>query len=506
MTPVRATVAAIIASAVMSALYARHDAPWLVFVSLIPFMLALDRLAKWTHVLTASVALSVVFSALVFSWFPAAAAGYSGLPVGVWWAALVLFAPIFQPQFVTWALARHFLRGRALAAAIGGTFVYVGTELIFPKLFFDTIGQGLYASSLLRQGAALAGVHGLTIGVLFAAEAIARRRFAPLAGLLAAWLVYGALRERALASRETTKLAVGLVQANLTAYERLRAELGAYETVRLILDTHASLSDRAISVRRPELLIWPETVYPTTFGNAKSDAGAELDRELETFAAARGVPLIFGAYDREGEAEYNAAIFLPTRSVYRKHMLFPLTEWVPTPLEGPRFRSLFPWAGTWSRGPGSRRITLETSTNRELTVVPMICYDAVVPSFAAEAAAEGADLLVTLSNDAWFPDEHAPRLHLLSAAFRSIETGLPQARATSSGISALISPSGELLAEIPWRTRDAIVAELELGSRDPPPAVTWGPRLPWIAWLLALAAVYYWKRSRTAKYPGSAPK
>jgi apolipoprotein N-acyltransferase len=49
-----------------------------------------------------------------------------------------------------------------------------------------------------------------------------------------------------------------------------------------------------------------------------------------------------------------------------------------------------------------------------------------------------------MSNDSWFPDARGPRLHLISAAFRSLETGLPQVRVTNSGISALILPTGDL--------------------------------------------------------------
>ena len=62
------------------------------------------------------------------------------------------------------------------------------------------------------------------------------------------------------------------MQADLDHYDRMAAEIGRFETVRRIIDTHVDLSGQALAHRDLALLIWPETVYPTTFGNPKSDA------------------------------------------------------------------------------------------------------------------------------------------------------------------------------------------------------------------------------------------
>jgi apolipoprotein N-acyltransferase len=91
--------------------------------------------------------------------------------------------------------------------------------------------------------------------------------------------------------------------------------------------------------------------------------------------------------------------------------------------------------------------------------------------FVADAAALGADLIITLSNDSWFPDARAPKLHLISAAFRSIETRLPQVRSTNSGVSAVISPAGTILRETRWAKREALAASLPMIDRMVTPAV-----------------------------------
>jgi apolipoprotein N-acyltransferase len=100
------------------------------------------------------------------------------------------------------------------------------------------------------------------------------------------------------------------VQADISRYGELARDLGTYDAVRGILDAHFALSGQALSQAPVDLLVWPETVYPTTFGTPKTEAGAALDREIAGFVAGSRVPLIFGAYDVDGEGEFNAAVFL----------------------------------------------------------------------------------------------------------------------------------------------------------------------------------------------------
>jgi apolipoprotein N-acyltransferase len=116
-------------------------------------------------------------------------------------------------------------------------------------------------------------------------------------------------------------------------------------------------------------------MYPTTFGSPKSEAGAAFDREIGAFVAATGVSLIFGAYDAEGDREYNAAIFLVPAGaarvafdVYRKAQLFPLTERVPALLGSDAVRARLPWLGSWQPGPGPAVIDVALRDGRTLRV------------------------------------------------------------------------------------------------------------------------------------------
>jgi apolipoprotein N-acyltransferase len=527
----------VMVSVVLWRQYSRLELPWMAlgWVALVPWLWVLDRTRTLREAFWAGLAQDMAFTLAVFSWFPAALHGFAQAPLSAMWLGLLVLSPFMQPQFVTFALARHVARRRSPEGAfwlpaLVGALVYVGTEWLVPKLFADTIGQGLYASVHLRQGADLAGAHGLTLLLLISNECVLaagralssregrRRALAPvavLAALLAGGFGYGAWRlrqveEHTLPGRE---LVVGAVQANIIRYEKLAAEMGTYEVVRMVLDTHYALSDDLLRRGEVDLLVWPETVYPTTFGTPKSEEGAELDAEISAFVAERQVPLIFGAYDVEEEREYNAAMFLGPREeggleleAYHKVMLFPLTEWLPEPLDTPWVRQWLPWAGTWKRGEGPRAVPFRLRGGQPITLAPLICYDTIFPGHVAEAVRQGAELIVTLSNDSWFSGTPAPKLHLMHAAFRSIETRRPQVRVTNSGISALISPTGELLAELADGQRLHQALKVPRMTPMPTPMVAWGDWLgPVALGLAALLLLLPSLASRRKERPGLVP-
>src|SRR5262249_57586289 len=88
----------------------------------------------------------------------------------------------------------------------------------------------------------------------------------------------------------------------------------------------------------------------------------------------------------------------------------------------------------------------------------LIGYDALAPALARNAVRSGAELIVTLSNDGWFGSGPAPWLHLVGAAFRSVETRRPQVRATNTGISAVIDAQGGILTRTDTDERAVLAA------------------------------------------------
>jgi len=88
----------------------------------------------------------------------------------------------------------------------------------------------------------------------------------------------------------------------------------------------------------------------------------------------------------------------------------------------------------------------------------------VVGLMVGWAVRRGAEVIVTLSNDSWFAEGNGPRLHLVVSAFRSLETRRPQLRATNTGISAVITSTGEIVATAGVHERKAVVASVTPGT------------------------------------------
>lgn len=502
---------AVLASGLLIAVFARGAWAWpLGFVMLLPWLRALDAERGWRGSLLSAWALSVSYTLAVFAWLGSGIGSYTqiGAPAGL--ALLLLAAPLFQPQILVFALVRHGV-GRQLGplpGSLAACLAWLSAEWLLPRLLDDTLGYGLHPSLLLRQAADLGGASGLTGALLLGNEALnaARRRLGrrgwhgtllPLAGaaaLPALLAAYGVLALARLPAPDSGPLLrLGLVQSNIADYEALRREKGAGAVVREVLDLHYAMSYDAVERQRADAVLWAETVYPTTFGRPKSEAGAEFDREILAVVEAAGVPFVFGTYDRDAQGrEYNSAAFVaPGRGLlghYRKTRPFPLTEHVPAWLDGPLLRSLLPWAGSWQAGSGARVFPLLLADGREVPVLPLICRDALDADLAIDGARLGAQAILTLSNDAWFSGSaQGPALHQAAAAFRSIETRLPQFRVTSTGYSGLIDASGEVHAATRWGERALVVGALPVAESPPTLMLRWGNWVgPLASGLLAL--------------------
>src|SRR5262245_55779196 len=125
--------AGIVGTALVTAVVARFVAPWNLGIwgLLVPWLLALAATRTWRGALASAVAMSVAYSAVVFWWFPLAMADYASVPVWVTAAIVLIAAPLFQPELVAFALARHAARRRglgAVAVACVGACAFVGTE------------------------------------------------------------------------------------------------------------------------------------------------------------------------------------------------------------------------------------------------------------------------------------------------------------------------------------------------------------------------------------------
>jgi apolipoprotein N-acyltransferase len=199
-----------------------------------------------------------------------------------------------------------------------------------------------------------------------------------------------------------------------------------------------------LTVPDSELVIWPEVAIPARDDQVESfirNVGRDAKRNEQT------VLLGILEYSEEYGAEakiYNSVFMLGGEElqIYRKRHLVPFGEYFPVPAsvrEWMRLRNL-PYADL-AAGDDVQPL-LVAANGAKLSIA--ICYE---DAYGSEYlyAFPGADILINVSNDAWFGDSLAPHQHLQIARMRALEFGRYAVRSTNTGISAFIGPDGELL-------------------------------------------------------------
>lgn len=421
-------------------------------VALVPFLLALRDLAP-----RRAACLGLVFGAAaiwgVGYWVPGALAHYYQQPmwfgVAFAFAASIVFAGSYTAGFAAcaaWIGARTTGAARAVAIAV----LWVAWELARARLLTGDpwllLGYALGPSPALRQAADLGGVYLLSFVVALANAAVAealtgvgRGRFVAVGvafvALVAAW-TYGARRLATALPGEAVPLVI--VQGNNPVGTQWNEEdYGAG------LERYVALSRAAAGTSRPALLVWPESAvtfflaedrsYRATIGRLLRETGAEL---------------VVGGPFRAGEGRaaryFNAAFYLTANGDiagrYDKAHLLPFAEYFP--LRTIEFlRRRFERVRYFTAG--ERQAPVVTSLG---PVASVICFEAIFPEIVRARMAEGARLLLNLSNDAWLGEGAGREQHLAMVALRAVENRTWVVRATTTGVSALIDPFGRVVA------------------------------------------------------------
>ncbi len=476
-------------------------------IALVPWFSVLATARTKREAVQQSFWLGILMSLLAFYWVAYVIHQFGGVPWVLAIIGLGLFSFIGQPQFAIGALGIRGLlfriqneqRGFAvLGLGLVGALFYAGLDWILPKLFVDTLGHALIHAPTLRQAADIGGPAFLTFLLLTANFAIyalwnrfrtrdepaiwgAIRAAAPLAVVSVVALVaadrYGRYRiaqvaERLAAPKRTLQAAA--IQANIGDLEKLASESGYRQASERVMRAYYDLSDDALKLSpKPEVLLWPETAYPSTFRSPETSDDFGRDKSMEDFVASRKVPIAFGGYDRDMKGlSYNAVFYLNpdgTDSRYTKTILIMFGEYIPGVDFFPALRQLFPMVGFFGRGPGS--------VIREVAGVktqPVICYEVLFPNFVRDAVVQGAEVIFNFTNDSWFGPVGVPYYHLQLAAFRSIESRTPQFRATNTGFSALILPDGAITQRSKLYEPEIINATIPIIEPIPTLMLAWG--------------------------------
>jgi apolipoprotein N-acyltransferase len=350
---------------------------------------------------------------------------------------------------------------RVLALAVGLTVSEWLRGYMLSGFPWNAFGYALSEPLALAQAASLIGLWGMTFltVAIFASPAVlidgsSRGRkpwLAPVAALalLVAMGIYGAMR-LSLQPTVLTKVKLRIMQPNLQ--QDVKFNYGAKAEV---MQKYLALSDRAsgpqsTGVRDAQILIWPESAFPF-FLTREADAMAQIAELLP-----KGTVLITGsvrAPDGPPGARvtraYNSIYVIDhdggVLSVYDKLHLVPFGEYLPFQewMEKIGFVQLTKVHGGFI--PGTRRRAMDVPDAPR--ALPLICYEAIFPGNVA-ARGDRPGWIINLTNDGWFGNSTGPYQHLQQARLRAIEEGLPMVRAANTGISAVIDPSGRIVARL----------------------------------------------------------
>jgi apolipoprotein N-acyltransferase len=383
------------------------------------------------------------------------------------------------------------------------SLAFAASELVYPLLFPWYYGATVHQVPALAQVAELGGPIAVALTLVAANLALAEpliawRRKQPVnlrksgiyAGIVLLSALYGALR---IPQVDAKTLAaphgrVGLVQANMSLEgKRLDQREGLRRHVRLT---------RGLEQAGPlDLVVWSETSVMGAVD--EKNASTQFGRR---FAAQLGAPAIFGGVlvrEVSDEREYvlfNSALLTDETGQlvgrYDKQFLLAFGEYLP-------FGDTFPVLYRWS--PNSGKFTPGTTLDPlrlvDRDIATFICYEDINPGFVNSIVRRGSpQLLVNLTNDAWFGDTTEPWIHLALAQFRAIEHRRFFVRSTNSGISAFVDPVGRITQHTEPFKAQALVENIAWLQATTPYEL-WGD-VPWWAASLAIAAMGFISRRK----------
>ena len=276
--------------------------------------------------------------------------------------------------------------------------------------------------------------------------------------LLIPWLYGTAVLKGADAILENTtkSIKVSIVQPNIDPRDKWNVELR--DEVYAIYEKMTAEASK----HKPDIIIWPETATPAYLS---TNRGNRFDQVL-SFVDSAGIPLITGTldfkyYGKDKFHKYNSCFLLRpgTRNIERYHKMYlvPFAEKVPFEDKLPFLSNFDVGQANFTSGEDYKIFDID---GKKLSVG--ICFESVFPSLSRTFVSLGTELLVIITNDAWFGNTSGPYQHAQIAVMRAIENHRSVARCANTGISEIIDPYGRILKKIGLGERGVLSGKLTL--------------------------------------------
>ena len=383
-------------------------------------------------------------------------------------------------------------RERGWPGALSILLAFAASELLYPLLFPWYFAASVHQVPVLSQLGEAGGPY--IVGLVLAAPSLAlaelflaRRQGRPfsrglvLAGLatpvvaaLVGWVRIAQVDARVLTSE---KVHVGIVQGNMPLLQKRDDHVES-------LRRHLRMTEE-LRAKGADFAVWSESAV---MWNIPED---DYDNYLQfLFTRRLGIPALFGALllarDPDGRRAYNVALATDAAGRvigrYDKHYLLAFGEYIP-------FGESFPILYQWS--PNSGHLTpgksIDPVTLAGHPVSALVCYEDILPAFVNNAVNHGKpEMIVNVTNDAWFGDTTEPWIHLALAKMRAIEHRRYLLRSTNSGVSAIIDPVGRVVAHSGTYRQETVDAVAHW-MKGPKTIYEIVGDVPW--WLVAVAIV-----------------
>lgn len=426
-----------------------------------------------------------------FYWLVYTISAFGGFPYAASVLVFMVYAALQGIQLALFALLVR-LAGFGPLKIFPALF-WVPLEFLFPLLFPWHVANSQVAFSWFVQSADLVGPYGASFIVVwgnaaifhawFAAEPKGVHRVLPAAYAALAVLVsivYGAGRLQTVGEEMASaqKIAIASVQGNVDIDMKWNPALAQKN-----LAKHRELT---APVGPVPLVVWPESAIeafiPENLEMLPPEFMPALKSERTFF--------IFGAKSYRGKPGepgikmFNTAFFTDARgrilSRYHKQVLLAFGEYLPFS----RILSVLPampFADGFTPGPGPVAFHM----TRGIRIAPLICYEDLMPFLSRKFVSEArANLLVNLTNDAWYGRSVGPWQHLWLSQSRAIETRRSLLRVTNTGVTSLIDAKGELVSTLPMFSAAVMQTDVEILNGE-----TYYVRFgDWFAWTLTAIA------------------
>ncbi|HEX5135298.1 MAG TPA: apolipoprotein N-acyltransferase, partial [Thermoanaerobaculia bacterium] len=444
----RSPVAGVVSGILFALAFPPYEIPLLAPLALVPWIVALTVEEKRFRGLVSGFLFGMAYWLVSIPWVVYVVTRFGSQSSAMGILSLVSVATIVSewPAVVGWAVVAV-APVRSVRRLAVFPFLWLASEHVRANVYrgfpWNLTAEALYRHPVWLQSAAFWGAYGvgfLVVGVSasIAAGIVTRglRPFLAAALLVLAVGTYGAVRLASKPDPAARTVTAALLQPNIPQESRLRPDRRAANYAEVIEQA------RAAAAAHPDLILVPESALPLYW-----ETSAILRRDLTDLARSCNCAVLFNDVDIEtNDRYYNAARLLTPRGMgppYRKVHLVPFGEYVPLPRIFFFVRQVSTDIGAFSAAPEPTVLRGDG-----LSIGTGVCYEILYPVLSWKQVREGANLLVTISNDSWYGAGGAQAQHFAGAVLRAVENERYLLRAAITGISGVADEKGRILSEL----------------------------------------------------------